>query len=104
MAFINFVIGALLFGLAMWGGIKILDRYNSRNSLALAGVIGAVFSLAAPVFGIFMVLPLVALLYLLVSYYDLGLLRSFGVVGIMYGSLIALGLIVQQLTIAFAGV
>jgi hypothetical protein len=93
---LSVLISALLFGTTFWASLKIFDRYNSRNTLGLAVFIGFVFAISGPS-GLFL-LPLVALLYLLVSYYDLGFIKSFGVVG----SLFAMNIAVQVLLIELA--
>jgi hypothetical protein len=87
------VISAAVFALTLWGSIKLLDRYNTRNTLPIAAFVGIVFAAFSPG-SIFVLLPLVALLYLLVSYYDIGFFKSFGVVG----SMIAMNLGLQELT------
>jgi hypothetical protein len=98
MAIITTIIGALLFGLTLWGSIKLFDRYNSRNSLAVAAIIGGFFGFAAPALGlIFLFLPLIALMYLLVQYYELGLIRSVAVIGAMVAANIALSEIIAAI-------
>ena len=90
MEIISIVLGALFFGFTLWGVIKAYDRYNPRNTLPVALIIGSVFAVMAPVFGLFLlVLPLVALCYLLINYYELGLLSSLFVLGAMIISNVA---------------
>lgn len=88
MEILSVVISALLFGSTFWASLKLFDRYNSKNSLGLAVFIGFVFAISAPA-SLFM-LPLIALLYLLVSYYDVGFIRSFAVVGTLFAMHIAI--------------
>jgi len=91
MEIISIVLGAAIFGSTLWGSIKLLERYNPRNTWGMAAFIGLVFGLTAPALGLVLVLlPLVALGYLLVNYYELGLLKSLGVIGLMLGANIAL--------------
>lgn len=91
MELVTFILGTLIFAALLWGGIKLVDRYNSRNSIAVAVIIGAFFGFAAPALGFFfMALPLIALMYLLVAYYDLGLIRSIIVVVAMIAGNLAL--------------
>lgn len=90
MEWISIVVGALVFAVTLWGSIKIFDRYNSHNTLAVAAIIGLVFSFAAAAGTVMFLLPLVALMYLLVAFYDLGILRAFAVVGSMIAMQLAL--------------
>lgn len=91
MEIVTTILGALLFAATLWGSIKLVDRYNSRNSMAIAAIIGGFFGFAAPALGmIFMALPLIALMYLLVQFYELGIGRSVAVIGAMIASNIAL--------------
>lgn len=70
---IQIALGALLYGFSMWGSIKILDRYNTRNTLSLAMFLGTILAVVMPVFGmLFVALPVVGLLFILVFVYDLG--------------------------------
>jgi hypothetical protein len=70
---LQIALGTLLYGFGLWGAIKIIDRYNTTNSLALAMVIGAVLAVVMPVFGlVFVAMPLAGLLFVLVFAYDLG--------------------------------
>ena len=96
MEILSVIISALLFGTTFWASLKIFDRYNSKNTLGLAVFIGFVFAFSGP--SMLFLLPLVALLYLLVSYYDLGFIKSFAVVG----SLFAMNIAVQMLLLELA--
>ncbi len=79
------IFAALGFGGALFASLKIVDTNNTRNTLPLALIIGAVFAIAAPfAAGPFAILPLVALLYLLVKYYELGLIGSMATVITMH--------------------
>jgi hypothetical protein len=93
---LSVIVSALLFGTTFWASLKIFDRYNSKNTLGLAVFIGFVFAFSGP--SMLFMLPLVALLYLLVSYYDLGFIKSFAVVG----SLFAMNIAVQMLLLELA--
>jgi len=71
----------MLYGIGLWGSIKLLDHYNTRNSLAMALAVGLLFALIVPWLGLlFSVLPLMGLLFLLVFYYQLGYLHAFLVI------------------------
>jgi len=75
--FAAIVILSLLFAVSLWGAVKIIDRYNTRNKPAMAAVIGVVFAVFVPTFGFFFVaFPLMALLFVMVFYYDLGYARG----------------------------
>jgi hypothetical protein len=92
---ISTLIAALAFGGTFWASIKLFDRYNSRNTFGLAALLGVVFAFSAP--SSLFLLPLIAMLYLLVSYYDLGLFKSFAVVGSMFAMNVALAVGLHRL-------
>lgn len=73
------VIGTLLFGVTLWGSIKLLEPSNHENSLGLALVVGAAFALTTP-HGLFVAIPLVGVMYLLLGFYDMGFIRALGVI------------------------
>ncbi len=74
-------VSTVLYGMGLWGSVKILDRYNTRNSMVVALVVGLLFALIMPWMGLlFAVLPLMGLLFLLVFYYQLGYLHAFLVI------------------------
>jgi hypothetical protein len=99
MQILSMLLGVALFSITLWAGIKLVDRYNSRNSIAVAAIIGGVFGLVAPAMPIFFfALPLIALLYLLVNYYELGLIRSVAVVIAMFAANMAVGALVERLS------
>lgn len=79
------VLGILVFSATFWTSLHVLDTDNPKNTVGTALLIGTVFSVFGSMVGpIFILLPLVALLQLLVRYYDLGIMRSFGVVFLMF--------------------
>ncbi len=84
MTFLVFLISAAVFAGTFWLSIRLVDGYNSRNTLPTAAFV-AVFITAGAMFGgpILGFLPLVATLYLLVRYYDLTLIRAFASVFVM---------------------
>ena len=99
------LIGAVLFAFTFWGAIKLVDRYNSRNSLVVAGIIGSFMAFAAPSLGLILIaLPLIALMYLLVNYYELGLLRSIAVIVALWAMNLATAAIATKLTALAAAV
>ena len=98
MYLIQVLVGAVVFGLTLWGGIKLVDRYNTHNSIPLALIIGVVFAAMAPMFGaVLIVLPLIALLYLLINFFNLGLLQSLAVFIAMGAMNLALGEVIRLL-------
>lgn len=82
---ISFVLGTLFFAIGLKVSLMLLDNGNFRNTWGAAGLYGAIFALPAALgTGIFFgLLPLIALLFLLIRYYEVGLLRSFLVVILM---------------------
>lgn len=78
-------LGILFFSATFWTSLHLLDTDNPKNTFGLALIVGTVMSVFGSMMGpFFFLLPLVALLQLLVRYYDLGMLRSFGVVFLMF--------------------
>ena len=72
-----FVCEILLGGMLWWGAIKILDRYNTKNKPVTALALTLVFAVSARVGGVFLGIPgLVGLIWLLMRYYDIGLVRT----------------------------
>ena len=100
---VSILISTLLSAFVLWLSIKIVDRYNSSNSFGLALILGLGFS----IFGSFcigplMVLPLVALLFLLIRFYDLGLGKSLLVVLLIGALKLGIGLVLAS-TLAALG-
>ena len=75
----DIVIGTLLFGGALWASIKLLEPSNHENSIGLALIVGAAFAFTTP-HGLFVAIPLVAVMYLLIGFYDMGFIRALGVI------------------------
>lgn len=73
-------LGTVVFGLLLWLSLKIIAPGCGQNSLGLALFIGIFFALTAVLVGnshpAFLALPVVALLYVLIGPYELGLARS----------------------------
>lgn len=79
------ILGVLFFTATFWVSLHLIDGDNPRNTLGTAAIIGTVMSVFGSMVGpFFALLPLVCLLQLLVRYYDLGILKSFAVVGMMF--------------------
>lgn len=69
---LSILLGALVFALGLWGGIKIVEPSNKRNSPIMAAILGFVFSVFGYYGGLLIVfLPLFALIMLLVRFYEL---------------------------------
>lgn len=82
---VGLILGILFFTATFWVSLQLIDTDNPRNTLGTAAVIGTVMSVFGSMVGpFFAILPLVCLLQLLVRYYDLGILKSFAVVGMMF--------------------
>jgi len=78
---IQVAISTVLVGAAMFASIWLVDRYNSRNKLPTAFFVAAVLSFFAPMsVGFLAILPLVALFYILLNFYELGFLKSIAVI------------------------
>jgi len=74
-------VSTLLYAAGLWGSVKVLDRYNMRNTFYTALGVGFVFALIMPWLGLlFGVLPLMGLLFLLVFHYQMGYAHSFLVI------------------------
>lgn len=94
MTITGLIFGILLFTATFWVSLQLVDTDNPRNSLGTAAVIGTVMSVFGSMVGpFFAILPLVCLLKLLVGYYDLGILKSFAVVGMMFALNLGLAII-----------
>ncbi len=91
---VSILISTLISAFVLWLSIKIVDRYNSSNTFGLALILGLGFS----IFGSFcigplVILPLVALLFLLIRFYDLGLGKSLLVVLLIGALKVGIGLV-----------
>lgn len=68
---------ATLYAFTTWASIKIIDRYNTRNTMGAAIACGVVFGTIIPFAGmLFAMIPLVGLMFVFVIYYDLGFIRA----------------------------
>jgi hypothetical protein len=76
---------SIVFAFALFLSLRILSPYNTENTPGTAVFIGLAFGISGVLFGFgyFAVLPLLALFYLLIQFYNLGLIRSFCVVIMM---------------------
>jgi protein-S-isoprenylcysteine O-methyltransferase Ste14 len=82
---LELIFGIFIFTVTFWTSLQIIDHDNPKNTIGTAAVIGTVMAVFGAMVGPFLVLlPLVCLLQLLVRYYDLGILQSFGVVFVMF--------------------
>lgn len=81
---IGIVISSVVFTFSLWLSVKVLGGSESANKLGTAAVVGVLFSTFAAFVPIaFGLLPLVALFLILLRWYDLGVLRSIGVIVLM---------------------
>jgi hypothetical protein len=104
MSILTLIIGAAIFATALWGSLAILDRGNSRNNIGTAAVLGLVFSIPSALgFGLLSgIIPLIALLLVLVQYYDIGLIRSLLVVLLMAVLSYVMAILVAPLLLVIA--
>jgi hypothetical protein len=82
---IQLVSSSAVFAFTLWLSLRIFAPSNTDNTPGTAVFIGIVFGISGVLFGFnyFIALPLIALLYLLIQFYNLGLIRSFCVVILM---------------------
>lgn len=82
---LEFIFGIFIFTVTFWTSLQLIDSDNPKNTIGTAALIGTVMSVFGSMMGpFFVLLPLICLLQLLVRYYDLGILQSFGVVFMMF--------------------
>ena len=92
---IRFLFSLFLGGLLLWGAIKVVDRGNSKNTLGAAIGWNLIIAFAgmAPFVGA--VAGLVVFVMVCFRYYDLGVLRTIGVlvveIGLVIGLSVAMG-------------
>jgi hypothetical protein len=95
---LKFILGAALIAGVMWGGIKLLDPLNDKNSLFMAVFCGAGVSIMGMCGSLFAILPFIAFLYLFINFYNLGMLKSFAItiaMGVLYFGLMFLLTVLQ---------
>ena len=99
---LSFILGAACFAIALRLAVAILDRGNSSNTWGAALLFGAIFALPAAlgVGVLFGLIPLVALLLILIRFYDLGIGRSLLVVILMGVLNFAMALMLAPLLLA----
>lgn len=98
---ISILISTVLSGFVLWLSIKIVERHNPANTLLTAMLLGLGFSIFGSFcFGPLLILPLVALLLLLVRFYDLGIGKSLLVVLLIGALKLALGLVMASALMA----
>jgi hypothetical protein len=83
MLFLKFILGAALVTGVMWGGIKLLDPLNDKNSLFMAIFCGVGVSIMGICGSLFAILPFIAFLYLFINFYNLGMIKSFAITFVM---------------------
>jgi len=101
MAVLSIALGTVVFGLGLWGGIKLVDQGNEHNSLLLAGILGLFFSTFGYAAGmLFFLLPVVALGMLLLKFYQLEIMQTIVVMVIMFLLNVAVSYVVKALLTA----
>jgi len=88
---LSIVISAVIFTFGLWGSIKVVGGYPSKNTLMSAAVFGIIFSLFGTFAGSFSLIILVALFLLLMRYYELGVVQSIIVIVLMAVFNLAIG-------------
>jgi hypothetical protein len=98
MPFVFLVLRIAIFTALIYGSIKIVDAYNTKNNWVTALVISVVFSLFANwVGGLLIVFPLFIYLLILTKYYDLGLIQSIISVVVLFLGDFLLSLVINAL-------
>jgi len=98
MFILNFIANVLVLTACIYGSIKLVDRYNSRNKLGTAAVIALVFAIFGGMGGsILFFLPLLAYFFILVKYYDLSFLQAIISVVVIFVSLFVLAFVIALL-------
>ncbi len=95
---ITFLFQLFIGGLLLWGAIKIVDRGNSKNTLPAAigwSLIIALASIAPVVGGI---VGLVVFAMVCFRYYDLGVIRTIGVLLVEIGLALGGAFVIGTLT------
>lgn len=75
----NVAIATVLYGGVLWASIKILDPGNHENSIGLALIVGLAFGFTIP-HGLFIAIPLFAVMYLLLGFYDMPFIKGLAVI------------------------
>ena len=85
MQILQVMASSVIFAFTLWFSLKIFAPEKTENTPGTAVFIGVIFGLSGVLFGYgyFFALPLVALFYLLIHFFDLGLIRSFCVIALM---------------------
>lgn len=82
--FIIFVLGTLQFAAVFYYTIKLIDPDNDKNNIIIALVIGFVYNLIGSIGGLLLgIIPLVAMVLILMNYYDLELTQAIIVIAIL---------------------
>lgn len=96
---IQFAASASVFAFSLWISLRILSPSTTSNKPGLAVFMGIVFT-AAGMFGgwVFFGVGLIGLLLILVQFYDLGLIKSFLVVILMFLVQLGIGVVWAELS------
>ncbi len=74
---LQLTIGTLLFGATLWLSIRILNPSNTRNTFVAALCIGFAYSfIGLLIGGLLFMIPVFILYFILVKYYDTGLIQG----------------------------
>ncbi len=84
VVFIIFVLGTLQFAAVFYYTIKLIDPDNDKNNIIIALGIGFVYNFIGSIGGLLLgIIPLVAMVLILMNYYDLELTQTIIVVAVL---------------------
>jgi len=84
VVFIIFVLGTLQFAAVFYYSIKLIDPDNDKNNIIIALVVGFVYNFIGSIGGLLLgILPLVAMIMILMNYYDLELTQTIIVIAVL---------------------
>lgn len=97
MVLLKILVGTAIVAGVMYGSIRLLDPPNDKNSLFMAVFCGAGFSLMGICGSFFALLPMIAMIYLFINFYNLGLLKAFAITAVMgflyFGAMIVMNIV-----------
>ena len=95
---IQFMASSSIFAFSLWISLRILSPSTTDNKPGLAVFVGIVFTAAGMFGGLgFFGVGLIGLLLLLVQFYDVGLIKSFLVVILMFLIQLGIGVVMVKL-------
>ena len=102
MVILKILVGTAIVAGVVYGGIRLLDPPNDKNSLFMAVFSGVGFSLMGICGSFFALLPIIAMLYLFINYYNVGMVKSFAITAAMgflyFGAMIVMNIVEAAVT------